>query len=43
VVLEICKRFLENNQEYIGLDLSENMIALAQEIKTEFSCGRHEI
>jgi ubiquinone/menaquinone biosynthesis C-methylase UbiE len=38
VVLEICKRFLENNQEYIGLDLSENMIALAKrEIKTEFS------
>jgi ubiquinone/menaquinone biosynthesis C-methylase UbiE len=40
VVLEISPRFLENNQEYIGLDLSENMIALAQkEIKTEFSCG----
>ncbi|MFV8354693.1 class I SAM-dependent DNA methyltransferase [Flavobacterium sp. XS1P32] len=26
----LAKRFLENNQEYIGLDLSENMIALAQ-------------
>ena len=26
----LTKRFLENNQEYIGLDLSENMIALAQ-------------
>lgn len=26
----LAKRFLENNQEYIGLDLSKNMIALAQ-------------
>lgn len=26
----LAKRFLDNNQEYIGLDFSQNMIALAQ-------------